>query len=79
MSSRYCDKVSICKQRRWCADDYDPKGACEFFEHETNADRIRAMSDEELAEFFFKDPFRMYMKTPKENLNWLKSPVEGTE
>lgn len=38
----------------------------------TNADRIRAMSDEEIADFFWRDPARIYFKTPKETLDWLK-------
>lgn len=50
---------------------------CQKEYKQTNADRIRSMTDEELADFFFKDPFRAYMKTPKENLDWLKQ--EATE
>lgn len=53
---------------------------------QTNADRIRAMSDEELADEIVKcrdaDDFRktvlgMRMNTTEEWLSWLKSPAEG--
>lgn len=43
---------------------------------QTNADRIRAMSDEEIAEFFWCDPARIYFKTPKETLDWLKQEAK---
>lgn len=57
----------------------------------SNADRIRAMSDEEMAELPWEYDFQCYMcpnkplcddgyKTCKELwLDWLKSPAEGTE
>lgn len=50
------------------------RGDCEFWQAKlpTNADLIRQMSDEELADFFYRDPFHAYMKTPKENLEWLR-------
>lgn len=43
---------------------------------QTNGDSVRAMTDEEFADFIFRDPAHLYMKTPKETLAWLKSPVE---
>ena len=43
---------------------------------ETNYDRLICKTPEEMAEFFFKDPARLYMKTPKETLDWLKQEVE---
>lgn len=44
----------------------------------TNADRIRAMTEEELAEFIvkIKYPYRSDGKDYEIALNWLKSPVE---
>lgn len=42
----------------------------------TNADRIRAMSDEELAEFLEGEYGNML---PNTALDWLKSPVEVEE
>ena len=35
---------------------YVPENKCQWRESETNADRIRAMSDEELAEFLILSP-----------------------
>lgn len=51
-------------------------------EHPTNADRIRAMSDEELAEFFHKRPLCPKPKQCEYDcricwLEWLKQPAEG--
>ena len=37
-----------------CLDDIDKEIVCSGFEGITNADRIRSMTDEELAEFFLK-------------------------
>lgn len=53
MASKYCDRVKYCRHNWWCADDYNPeRGNHECFIQLTNADRIRAMSDEELADKF---------------------------
>ena len=41
----------------------------------TNADRIRAMSDEELAKLLCRTGWRMIEQ--KECFEWLKQPVEG--
>lgn len=43
---------------------------------QTNYDLLISKTPEELAEFFFKDPVHLYMKTPQETLDWLKSPVK---
>lgn len=53
MSSKYCDKTAKCKTSWWCATDYKPKRKCPQFVPITNADHIRAMTDEELAEFLW--------------------------
>lgn len=42
----------------------------------TNYDRLVSKTPEELSQFFFKDPAHLYMKTPQETLEWLKSPAE---
>lgn len=39
----------------------------------TNADRIRGMSDEELAEYI---TFHRYFSTPKSCLDWLTQPAK---
>ena len=50
MTSKYCNWVKSCKHSWWCADDYNPKrDNHKCFIPYTNADRIRSMSDEELA------------------------------
>lgn len=48
---------------------------------QTNADRIRAMSDEEMADEILDWLATMYSIewTPKNILSWLKSPVEPGE
>lgn len=43
----------------------------------TNGDRIRAMSDEDLAKLFCVYDWRL--GEMKECLNWLKQPTEGEE
>ena len=50
MSSMFCTKIYICKNKDWCARDFNPKSdKPKCFEPLTNADHIRAMTDEELA------------------------------
>lgn len=63
---------------------------CEYYESLTNADRIRSMTDEELAEFIYEFNFKIDCRTCKEPvdeegdcsgnceneiLRWLKSEV----
>ena len=43
----------------------------------TNADKIRAMSDEELAEFLFLVGYHGGWGMKEFALEWLKQPVEG--
>ena len=60
------------------------------YNKQTNADRIRAMSDEELAEYLHKDPVKMFCNSKIEHnescsefgckdclLEWLQQPAEG--
>lgn len=52
MSSRFCKRASRCKNKDWCARDFNPKSDMpECFEPMTNGDRIRSMTDAQLAEF----------------------------
>jgi arsenate reductase-like glutaredoxin family protein len=68
----------------------DIERECEYYESLTNADRIRSMTDEELAEFLFSDDYYIDCTTCKEReneygtcigkcenelLRWLKSEV----
>lgn len=76
----------------WCekvidSPDPDMLRDCQFFWERTNADRIRAMSDEELAwelmtwrletEAKHHGVGSYYQNTQKAILEWLKQPAEG--
>lgn len=90
MASKYCDRVKSCKHSWWCADDYNPERddhGC--FIQLTNADRIRAMSDNEIADWM-DDNMPCRQNCPAKRpmcsdrcynawLDWLRSPAEGTE
>lgn len=55
------------------------KKDCPHFIQRTNGDAIRAMSDEELAEFLaytWATSDRAWQKEPGETLYWLKQPAE---
>lgn len=65
----------VCKRMVLRSDPDEVRG-CGCFHPASKADRLRAMTDEELAKFFFRDPAHLYMKTPKETLDWLKSPAD---
>jgi hypothetical protein len=71
----------------WCEkviDSPDPNmpRTCQYFCERTNADRIRAMSDEELADFITSQNRGICTDVCREmyyqsNLKWLKQPAEG--
>lgn len=70
---------------KWCpkindSPDIEAERECRNYKRMTNADRIRAMSDEELAEHFselIKDTYENeYCKDVNDWLNWLQSEVE---
>ena len=89
-------KNVVCKKcnnlvNGWCekvidSPDPDMQRDCQHFREKTNADHIRSMSDEEMAETFIKgdcigcpilyecDP---YGDCKPQILNWLKQPFEG--
>ena len=67
-------------RNEWCekiVDSPDPEEArdCNYFREMTNADRIRAMSDEELAEFLIDLADDGNLKIRE----WLQQPCEGGE
>ena len=69
-------------RNEWCekiVDSPDPEKArdCNYFREMTNADRIRAMSDEELAELLCCTGWRMIEQ--KECLEWLQQPAEEND
>ena len=66
-------------RNEWCekiVDSPDPEEArdCNYFREMTNADRIRAMNDEELADFLnqWGTSTRAWQKDPGETLYWLQ-------
>lgn len=89
-------KNVVCKKcnnlvNDWCekvidSPDRNMQRDCQYFREKTNADHIRSMSDEEMAETFIKgdcigcpilyecDP---YGDCKPQILNWLKQPFEG--
>ena len=65
-------------RNEWCekiVDSPDPEEArdCNYFREMTNADRIRAMSDEELSKLLCCTGWRMFEY--KECLEWLQRPA----
>ena len=77
-------KNVVCKKcnnlvNDWCekvidSPDPDMQRDCQYFCEKTNADRIRAMSDEELAKLLCCNGWRMIEQ--KECLEWLQNPAE---
>ena len=77
-------KNVVCKKcnnlvNGWCekvidSPDQDMQRDCQYFCEKTNADRIRAMSDEELAKLLCCNGWRMIEQ--KECLEWLQQPAE---
>ena len=52
---------------------------CKLGVKKTNADRIRNMSDEELAMCLYEIGYDERWDEPKYALEWLRQPVEGIE
>ena len=82
-------KNVVCKKcnnlvNDWCekvidSPDPDMQRDCHHFCEKTNADRIRAMSDEELANFLaytWATSARAWQKDTGETLHWLKQNAE---
>ena len=77
-------KNVVCKKCKnlvndWCekvidSPDPDMKRDCQYFCEKTNAQKIRAMSDEELAKLLCCTGWRMIEQ--KECLEWLQQPAE---
>ena len=76
-------KNVVCKKcnnlvNDWCekvidSPDQDMQRDCQYFCEKTNADRIRAMRDEELAKLLCCTGWRMIEQ--KECLEWLQQPA----
>jgi hypothetical protein len=56
-------------------DNFEGEKYCRTFKRNTNADRIRAMSDEELADMLASVYIQDYWEHPDEIQDWLKQPV----
>ena len=81
-------KNVVCKKcnnlvNDWCekvidSPDQDMQRDCQYFCEKTNADRIRAMSDEELAELLnqWGTSTRAWQKDKGETMYWLQQPSE---
>lgn len=80
----------LCKRRDedgtlydWCGNildspDKDWERDCKYYQVATNADRIRAMSDEELAEFISNQIIDQNIGVPVESwLDWLRQEVKN--
>lgn len=67
---------------KWCpkinnSPDVETERECVHYNRMTNADRIRAMSDEELAELFTKLAWNSEVQTtPLKYLEWLQSEAK---
>lgn len=74
LTNHWCDKVID-------SPDEDMERDCQYFCHKTNADRIRAMSDEELKDFLCSILQCEFCKFEGwggcECLKWLQQPAEG--
>ena len=69
-------------RNEWCekiVDSPDPEKVrdCAYFREMTNADKIRAMTDEELAKLLCCTGWRMIEQ--KECLEWLQQPAEDDD
>ena len=79
-------KNVVCKKcnnlvNDWCekvidSPDQDMQRDCQYFCEKTNADRIRSMTDEELAENMSDWQCCGGGLDPKDWLEWLKQPAE---
>lgn len=102
MKCRNCTNLHLireCKNMLWCDDvldapDPDAERECKYFKLAANADRLRTMTDEELAKWIVEiadcdeceemHGFRMCDAAPEKACEdcwagWLKAPVEVDE
>ena len=88
--NNFIGKIGVCwgtKECEACSCGGD-ESRCDFYDYVrerskkpvTNADRIRAMTDEELAEYLDEvrhDLWQLFVKDPQKMwLDWLKSPAD---
>ena len=80
-------KNVVCKKcnnlvNGWCekvidSPDPDMQRDCQYFCEKTNADRIRSMSDEELAMLLYEIGYDGGWGALEGTLEWLQQPAEG--
>ena len=74
--------MKVCKEKREtvCPDYPKMCRLCGAYRELTNADRIRAMTDEELAEFLIGVYIQDWFDHPNDIHDWLQQPVkEGAD
>ena len=82
-------KNVVCKKcnnlvNDWCekvidSPDPDMQRDCPHFREKSNADRIRSMSDEELAMLLYEIGYDEGWDKPEYALKWLQMPAEDDE
>ena len=82
-------KNVVCKKcnnlvNDWCekvidSPDPDMQRDCQYFWEKTNADRIRAMSDEELAMCLYEIGYDGGWGALEGTLDWLRQPAEKSD
>ena len=83
MTCEQCKYITVCMAQADCLGqifdpNYDGEHGCTDFAPCTNADRIRAMSDDELTDFLnhWAD-FKAWKRDPGATKEWLQQPAEG--
>ena len=80
MSSMYCTKIYVCRNADWCARDFNPKSdSPNCFEVKTRSEDLRAMGDEQLAEWLNSIETDARYYGPKGKAAWLKWLQEKVE
>ena len=82
MSSMFCNQIYRCKNKNWCARDFNPKSDVpECFEPITNYDRLISKSPAELAKWIARQTTAAGQIVPDEEyryrLEWLQQEVES--
>lgn len=82
MTCEQCKYITVCMAQADCLGqifdpNYDGEHGCTDFAPCTNADRIRAMSDEEMAKRLYEIGYDGGWFTPEGTLEWLQKPAEG--
>ena len=82
-------KNVVCKKcnnlvNGWCekvidSPDPDMQRDCQYFCEKTNADRIRSMSDEELAMLLYEIGYDRGWNALEGTLEWLRQPAEEVD